>query len=107
VDRRRHEGNGEPRNNIEPLQGRVMKMQMLLEGCPKYSRVGRMDRTTEDVAIADGVAEFRVSDDGAGIPDEFHQRIFRIFQTLASRDDPRRAESGWRSSSGRWRATTA
>jgi signal transduction histidine kinase len=37
--------------------------------------------------LADGVAEFRVSDDGPGIDPRFHDRIFLIFQTLASRDD--------------------
>jgi PAS domain S-box-containing protein len=31
--------------------------------------------------------EFRVQDDGPGIPARFHERIFVIFQTLASRDD--------------------
>lgn len=36
---------------------------------------------------AGGVAEFRVSDDGPGIAPRFHDRIFVIFQTLASRDD--------------------
>jgi PAS domain S-box-containing protein len=35
----------------------------------------------------DGLAEFRVSDDGPGIPEQFHRRIFEIFQTLQSRDD--------------------
>jgi two-component system NtrC family sensor kinase len=34
-----------------------------------------------------GVAEFRVSDDGPGIPPQFHDRIFVIFQTLAGRDE--------------------
>jgi signal transduction histidine kinase len=33
------------------------------------------------------MTEFRVSDDGPGISAEFHERIFLIFQTLASRDD--------------------
>jgi signal transduction histidine kinase len=31
--------------------------------------------------------EFRVEDDGAGIPTQFHERIFQMFQTLKSRDD--------------------
>ena len=35
----------------------------------------------------DEVVEFRVSDDGPGIPAQFHERVFGIFQTLASRDD--------------------
>ena len=30
--------------------------------------------------------EFRVEDDGPGIPTEFHARIFQMFQTLKSRD---------------------
>jgi PAS domain S-box-containing protein len=34
-----------------------------------------------------GVTEFRVTDDGPGIDPRFHDRIFVIFQTLASRDD--------------------
>ncbi len=37
--------------------------------------------------VADGLTEFRVSDDGPGIPTEFHQRIFDIFKTLQNRDD--------------------
>jgi signal transduction histidine kinase len=31
--------------------------------------------------------EFRVEDDGAGIPTQFHERIFQMFQTLKSRDE--------------------
>jgi signal transduction histidine kinase len=37
--------------------------------------------------MVDGMAEFRISDDGPGIPPQAHDRIFVIFQTLASRDD--------------------
>jgi signal transduction histidine kinase len=31
--------------------------------------------------------EFRVEDDGTGIPPRFHERIFQMFQTLKSRDE--------------------
>ncbi len=30
--------------------------------------------------------EFRVSDDGPGIPERYHEKVFMMFQTLASRD---------------------
>jgi signal transduction histidine kinase len=49
------------------------------------------DRPEGNVIVSarmiDGVSEFRVEDDGPGIPPEFHQRIFAVFQTLQSRDD--------------------
>lgn len=31
--------------------------------------------------------EFSISDDGPGIPPRFHERVFRMFQTLKSRDE--------------------
>lgn len=136
--------------SLDLLQGRVVRMQKLLEGLLEYSRAGQIDKTTENVAISEVVAnivamqapplgfivtyesdelllrtqpiaiqvvlenlvsnglkhhdrtngrivvsarrvdrlvEFRVADDGPGIPAEFHQRIFGMFQTLQSRDD--------------------
>jgi len=49
------------------------------------------DRPEGEVIVSvrsvNGVAEFRVEDDGPGIAPEFHKRIFMIFQTLQSRDE--------------------
>jgi len=45
---------------------------------------GRVEITARDVGDA---VEFRVQDDGPGIPLEFHERIFQMFQTLKSRDE--------------------
>ncbi len=136
--------------NLRLLQGRVVRMQKLLDGLLEYSRVGHTGTAAEDVDIpelvsditamldlppafvvacegewrplrtervalqmvlenligngvkhhdraegritvrmqvAGGMAEFRVSDDGPGIEERFHQRIFMVFQTLKSRDD--------------------
>jgi signal transduction histidine kinase len=36
--------------------------------------------------VVDGVPQFYVCDDGVGIPDEFHDRIWGLFQTLERRD---------------------
>jgi DNA-binding response OmpR family regulator len=44
-------------------------------------------RITVSARLDDGVAEFRISDDGPGIPPQFHDRIFVIFQTLVGRDE--------------------
>jgi signal transduction histidine kinase len=61
---------------LENLIGNALKHHDRAEG-----------RISVAMRLADGVAEFRVSDDGPGIPARFHDRIFQIFQTLASRDD--------------------
>lgn len=142
--------NPETLENLKLLQGRVARMQMLLDGLLAYSRIGHTSSTIEDVNIGevvrevvamlapppgfvvacegtmpiirthrvpiqvvlenlisnglkhhdrtegritvqtravDGVTEFRITDDGPGIPAQFHDRIFLMFQTLASRDD--------------------
>jgi PAS domain S-box-containing protein len=140
----------ETTENLKLLQGRVARLQMLLDGLLAYSRIGRINSPVEDVDIpllvrdiatmlsapsgfivncdgpmwpirthlapirvvlenlianalkhhdlgkgritvsmrrVDGLAEFRVTDDGPGILPRFHERIFVIFQTLASRDE--------------------
>lgn len=49
------------------------------------------DRDTGQVIVSarirDGMAEICVEDDGPGIPPQFHEKIFVIFQTLSSRDE--------------------
>jgi PAS domain S-box-containing protein len=47
----------------------------------------REGRVVVSGRMVDGVAEFRVSDDGPGILPRFHDRIFAIFQTLVRRDE--------------------
>jgi len=44
-------------------------------------------RITIRMVFVGGVAEFCVSDDGPGIDERFHRRIFAVFETLKSRDD--------------------
>ncbi len=136
--------------NLNLLDGRATRLQMLLDGLLAYSRIGRTHPSVEDVDIAkmvrdvaemlapppgfviaceatmatiythlvsiqvvlqnlicnalkhhdhsegriivsvrqiDGMAEFRVTDDGPGIEPRYQERIFAIFQTLASRDE--------------------
>ncbi len=136
--------------NLKLLRGRVVRLQLLLDGLLSYSRITRVTDNIEKVDVTgvvndivamlappksfviacegempplrthrsglmvvlqnlisnalkhhdreegyvsirmrlnNGVAEFRVSDDGPGISPRFQERIFLIFQTLASRDD--------------------
>lgn len=46
----------------------------------------RIGKVTVSMQLHQGIAEFRVSDDGPGISRQFHDRVFGIFRTLASRD---------------------
>ncbi len=43
-------------------------------------------RITIEVRNSDGIAEFRVADDGPGIPPHHHDRVFDVFQTAPRRD---------------------
>jgi PAS domain S-box-containing protein len=61
---------------LENLIGNALKHHDRSEG-----------RITLSARKADGVTEFRIADDGPGIAPQYHDRIFQIFQTLASRDD--------------------
>lgn len=62
-------------------QGRVVVSVRRVEG-PLGGAVG----SAVGGAVG-GALEFRVEDDGPGIAPRFHERVFQIFQTLASRDD--------------------
>jgi PAS domain S-box-containing protein len=61
---------------LENLIGNAMKHHDRAEG-----------RVTIAARMLEGMAEFRISDDGPGISPWFHDRIFMIFETLASRED--------------------
>lgn len=75
---------------MSPVRTHRMPIQTVLKNLIDNA-LKHHDRAEGHVTIAmrliDGVAEFRVSDDGPGIPPRFHERIFVIFQTLQSRDD--------------------
>jgi len=142
---------GESANHMRLLQGRVQRMQALIDGILAYSRAGRVLTAPErvdsgtlvrevvellapapeiEIRVAAGMptveaervplqqvfmnlignavkyaaaertnvvvtvgsrdlgdaVEFAVTDNGPGIPPEFHERIWGIFQTLAPRD---------------------
>lgn len=140
----------ETQENLKLLNGRVARLQMLLDGLLAYARVDAHQTTVEPVdtgalvrdiievldpplgfsvvcdgampvlrtqraplervldnlinnaikhhdrregtvtvsgKMTDGIAEFRVSDDGPGILPRFHDRVFAIFQTLVRRDE--------------------
>jgi signal transduction histidine kinase len=67
-----------------PLQQVFMN---LIGNAVKYAGAARPDaHITVTWRDLDDAFEFAVSDDGPGIPQEFHDRIWGMFQTLESRD---------------------
>ena len=71
------------RTHRVPIQ--VVLENLISNGLKHHDRTE--GRITVQARTADGATEFRVTDDGPGIPAQFHDRIFLMFQTLASRDD--------------------
>jgi PAS domain S-box-containing protein len=65
-------------------------LQMVLENLISNS-IKHHDRETGRISVTarllNRFVEFRVSDDGPGIREQFHQRIFKMFQTLRNPDD--------------------
>ena len=72
------------------IRTRRTELRMVLD-CLIANGLKHHDRTEGRVVVAmhlvDGVAEFRISDDGPGIPVRYHDHVFVIFQALASRDE--------------------
>jgi PAS domain S-box-containing protein len=68
-----------------PLQQVLMN---LIGNAVKYSSAERPDARVviESQPAGDGAIEFVVRDNGPGIAPEFHEKVWGIFQTLASRD---------------------
>jgi len=76
-----------PLPNIECEQTRITQVfQNLLTNAVKY-----MDKPLGEVTVAcadrGDAWTFRISDNGPGIEEKYFDRIFRIFQTLAPRDE--------------------
>lgn len=76
--------------NLSVLRTRRASIRVVLENLIGNA-LKHHDRAEGHIAVSArldaGVAEFCVSDDGPGIPPQFHDRIFVIFQTLAGRDE--------------------
>jgi PAS domain S-box-containing protein len=78
------------RTDRAPL--RVVLENLIGNGLKHHDR--SEGRITVAMRLVDGVAEFRVGDDGPGISPRFHERIFVIFQTLTSRDEVEASGAG-------------
>ena len=71
------------RTHRAPIQ--LVLQNLISNGLQHHDR--SEGRIVVSARIMEGTTEFRVSDDGPGIEPRFHERIFLIFQTLASRDE--------------------
>jgi signal transduction histidine kinase len=63
-----------------------MLWQNLIGNAIKFRAPGRVPHITVEVAPGGGEWEFCVTDNGIGIPPEFADKVFVIFQRLHSRD---------------------
>jgi two-component system, NtrC family, sensor kinase len=76
--------------NLSVLRTRRASIRVVLENLIGNA-LKHHDRAEGHIIVSTrfdaGIAEFRVTDDGPGIPPQFHERIFVIFQTLAGRDE--------------------
>jgi signal transduction histidine kinase len=60
--------------------------QNLIGNAVKFRSPERPPHLRIDAVVNDGMAEFRVADNGIGIPEESAERIFQIFQRLHGRE---------------------
>lgn len=71
---------------LAPKADLLLLLRQLLSNCLKHS-----DQPHPDIRIAAQLRgdrlDLTVSDDGPGIPAEFHERVFGMFTTLRSRDE--------------------
>lgn len=81
------------RFGIAPDLPRLSTMRVPLEQCLRNligNAIKHHDRDDGRIRIswsrAEGMIVFEVADDGPGIAPEYHERIFRMFQTLRARD---------------------
>ncbi len=81
---------------VSPLNGLVINSNQtllkhifthLLDNALIYHRPGVHPRVTVDCQIEEGRLVARVSDNGAGIQPQYHEKIFDIFQRLQNQND--------------------
>ncbi len=77
-----HDGAGPVRTYGAPLN--QIMLNLVTNAIKHHDRAS--GRLRVDSHVADGMLHVSVTDDGPGIPGEFHDRIFGLFQMLQSRD---------------------